>query len=109
MEDDVDDLFSGLDLGSLNGSTAPNSSPTGLSTPVNTSGGNTNTSGFNLGSVLTGLGGLGTTAVNAYSVFSGKPATTAAAATTTSTWTTYLPWILIGGAVIAVIAIFARK
>jgi hypothetical protein len=106
--DDVDSILSGLDLGTLNGSTAPNSSPTGLSTPVDTSGGNTNTSG-SLGSILTGLAGLGTTAANAYKVFGGSSTTPAATTTATSTWTTYLPWILIGGAAIALIAIFARK
>lgn len=107
MEDDVDSILSGLDLGTLNGSTAPNSSPTGLSTPVNTSGGNTNTSG-SLGGILSGLAGLGTTAAAAYKIFA--PASTpAATTTTTSSLTTYLPWILIGGAVIALIAIFARK
>jgi hypothetical protein len=106
---DINSILTGLDLSSLNGSTAPNSGPTNLSTPVNTSGGNTNTSGFSLGSVLSGLSGLGTSAANAYALFNGnKPATTS---TTTAApgWTSYLPWILGGGAVIVLIALLARK
>jgi hypothetical protein len=106
MGTDIDSILSGLDLGSLNGSTAPNSSPTGLATPVNTSGGNTNTSGFNLGGVLSGLSGLGTSAVQAYSLFSGKPATTTTAAAAPN----YTPWLLGGAAVIGlIIFLTARK
>ncbi|HXC34261.1 MAG TPA: hypothetical protein VNV43_00185 [Candidatus Acidoferrales bacterium] len=108
---DINSILTGLDLGSLNGSTAPNSSPTNLSTPVNTSGGNTNTSGFSLGSVLSGLSGLGTSAANAYALFNGaQPATkTATPSAAASSWTSYLPWILGGGALIVLIALFARK
>ena len=110
--DDLDSILG--DLGALNGATAPNSGNTGLSTPVDTSGGNTNTSGSTLGSFLTGLSGIGTTALGAYNSIFGKsststaakPATTAAAAA--SSWTKYLPYILIGGGVLVVIVFLTR-
>lgn len=95
----------------LNGSTAPNSSPLFLSTPVDSSGGNTNTSGNFFSSLVSGLSGLGTTAANAYKLFSVSPSTTAAKpATTTSTLTQYLPWILIcGGVLVAILLLFRKK
>ena len=113
----MNDWLSGIlgDVG-LNGSTAPNSGSTGLSTPVDTSNGNTNTSGSSLGGLLTGLSGIGSTALNAYNSIFGKsttttaakPATTAAAAATSSL-TKYLPWVLISGGVLFVILFFTRK
>ena len=98
---------------SLNGSTAPNSSAIPLSTPVDTSGGNTNTSG-SLISYLTGLAGIGSTAANAYATITGKPvpATAAAAKPATAAATgiaAYLPWILTGGGVLLLIVLFTRK
>jgi hypothetical protein len=120
--DELDDSSDPLDLlgaitstqdnsqGDLNGSSAPNSSPiTGLSTPVDTSGGNTNTSGTTLSSFLSGLSGLGSSAANAYATVVGKAP---AKASTTSTGTAatflgipsaYLPWVLIGAGVLAVV------
>ncbi|MGH8022222.1 MAG: hypothetical protein ACRED1_01470 [Limisphaerales bacterium] len=114
MENDLTGIDSVLTYGlsdNLNGSTAPNSGAIPLSTPVNTSGGNTNTSGFSLGSVLSTLSGLGTSAANAYGVVNGtKPATTAkGTAAAASGLTAYLPYFLIGGALLAVLMLFGRK
>lgn len=99
----------GLDQ-DLNGSTAPNSSPLITSSPVDTSNGNTNTSGSWLSTFINGLSGVGTTAANAYKLFSGSTSPTAAKpATTTSTLTTYLPWILIGGGLLIVLLLVGRR
>jgi hypothetical protein len=112
----MNDWLTGLlgDVG-LNGSTAPNSTAIPLATPVDTSGGNTNTSGSALGSLLSSLSGLGTTAANAYAVVAGTPAPQAAApaapavAAATSSLTKYLPWVLIGAAVLVVIGFLTRS
>jgi hypothetical protein len=98
-------------LGALNGSSAPNSSPTGLSTPVNTSGGNTNTSG-SLISFLSGLAGIGSTAAQAYATATGRPVpatTTAKPVTAVATGlAAYLPWILTGGGLLLLILLLTR-
>lgn len=98
----------------LNGSTAPNSSAIPLSTPVNTSGGNTNTSGWTLGGVLSTLSGLGTNAANAYALINGTGSAHATTATAGGSAaapakTSYLPWIIGGAVVVGLIALLARR
>jgi hypothetical protein len=106
-----------LGVPDLNGSTAPNSSAIPLSTPVDTSGGNTNTSGTGLLGFLSGLAGIGSTAANAYATVTGRPVpaapgTTARAAMATTTPATgiakYLPWILTGLGITALIWLLTR-
>ena len=94
----------------LNGSTAPNSSPTGLSTPVDTSGGNSNTSGSTLGGILSGLSGLGTSAAQAYQTIFGTSAQQSAAQAQqrqASTLQKLLPILILGGLAIGGIVLFS--
>jgi hypothetical protein len=97
MDDLTTDFNDLIGADALNGSTAPNSSALSLTTPVNTSDGNTNTSGFSLGSFITGLAGLGTTAANAYQAVAGQPAAlTAKPAANKTTAATVNPIVWVG-------------
>jgi hypothetical protein len=106
--DDITSYLLGLPS-DLNGSTAPNSTAVPLATPVNTSGGNTNTSGSFLSSLVSGLSGLGTTAAAAYSAFNKPTTTTPGAASASTTLTQFLPYLLIGGVVLVIVLLFRRK
>jgi hypothetical protein len=107
-------------LGDLNGSSAPNSSNIPLSTPIDTSGGNTNTSGNWFGSLINGLSGIGTTAAQAYTTIFGTKAQQTAAqaqkqqAAATSTLATTLkslivPALLVFGVLIIVVVLFRSR
>jgi len=109
----MDWIDSFLNTVGLNGSTAPNSGAIPLSTPVNTSGGNTSTSGNWFSSLIGGLSGAGTSAAQAYTTIFGtaaqqaaaKPATAAAA----PSLTTYLPMLIIGGVILVIGILLFRK
>jgi hypothetical protein len=93
------------------GAMAPNSGTLPLSTPVNTSGGNTNTSGSWFSSFIQGLSGLGTTAANAYATIRGAKASnsTTPTATPASSMSTWLPIALIGGGLLIVVLLLFRR
>lgn len=82
----------------------------GLSTPVDTST-NTGASGGFFSSLINGISGIGSSALNAYKQYSGVNPSTPAPATSTmsATLKNYLPWILIGGGLLLVAFLFKRK
>jgi uncharacterized membrane protein YdcZ (DUF606 family) len=97
MDDDINWLDSFLNSpGSL---TPAGNSAIPLSTPVNTSA-NANNSGSFFSSLISGLTGLGSTALNAYKTVSGTPAPAKPATTISGT-----TWLVIGGVAAAVLVI----
>ena len=82
-------------------STAANSTVNGAATSNQSS----------IGSFLNGLVNLGNQGVNAYRTVADAGTTNSGGTTTSSsasasTWTKYLPWILIGGGLLLVLALF---
>lgn len=106
----MDDLFTSL-YGSM---VQPlNSGPTIAGAPPASSAPSDN-SGFSLTNLTSGLGNIFSTGINAYRSYTGatsggSSATPARASSSQSSWSQYLPWILIGGGVLVVFLIFRRK
>jgi len=92
-----------LGIGSTPNSTAANSALNGAAS----------SNGSSWGSFLSGLVNLGTTGANAYATVAGAgnstPKSTSTTSTSSSNWTQYLPWVLIGGGVLLVIALLVRR
>jgi hypothetical protein len=94
-----------LGVGSTPNSTAANSNVSGATTSNQSS----------LGSFLSGLVNLGNQGVNAYRTVadagtsnSGSTTTSSSSSASASSWTKYLPWVLIGGGVLLIFALFRR-
>jgi hypothetical protein len=102
----INSLFGFANSSDLNGSSAPNSSPLPLSTPVDSSGGNTNTSGNWFSSLVSSLSGAGTSAASAYnSIFGTKsqPAQASGTKPATQTFSISSTVILMGAAAAGVL------
>jgi len=97
------------------GNTTVGNSPIALSTPVNTSA-NPNNSGSFFSSLISGLTGLGSSALNAYNQYTGTAATTTAAqtqATAAASTASMVKMLVIGGIALAglflLVSIFRKK